>query len=358
MTVQVPPPSTVNDIIRKVRRITGRPNQAQISDQEIINYVNTFYIFDMPEHIRLESLKYNYQFVTTANVQVYNMPTDIWLDNMPPVYIGGYQSYMTQDRENFFRINPGLNFLQQSVATGNGNSGNYTFTLTNTPITKGYLNNTPRNSKTPYLQVVNWNVLITAQGNADPVTGISPWYSLVDDGTGNLYDPTDTAVSPLSRGIIDYVTGDVISAVFSNAIPQGNPINAQYVPYVPSRPQSILFFQDQFLLYPIPDQAYQVSIEAYKYPIQFVGDQLGGTYTEVPQVKEWWQLISLGACLKIFEDYGDFENIQKYRPLMDEQMRLCLRRSIVQQASERTASIYTEQAAFAQYPFGNLFSGF
>ncbi len=129
----------------------------------------------------------------------------------------------------------------------------------------------------------------------------------------------------------------------------------QYVPYVASRPQSVVFYQDQMLLYPIPDQAYTVSFEAYKYPTAFLNDAAG---VRTPQVNEWWQLLAYGAADKIFADNGDFENLQKFRPLLDEQMLLCTRRTIVQQTSERTATIYTEQTQFPQYPFGNLFSGF
>src|SRR5271157_1526109 len=108
-------PNTLADIRNKVRRITGRPSQNQITDQQIDAYINTFYIYDLPEHLHLQDLRYNYQFITSPNIPVYDLPTEFYLTNMPPVYIGGYQSYMTQSRENFFRINPRLNFLQSSA---------------------------------------------------------------------------------------------------------------------------------------------------------------------------------------------------------------------------------------------------
>lgn len=80
--------------------------------------------------------------------------------------------------------------------------------------------------------------------------------------------------------------------------------------------------------------------------------------TAIPQVAEWWQLLAYGAADKIFADAGDFEMMNKFRPLLQEQMNLVLRRSIVQPTSERVATIYTEQTQFPQYPFGNLFTGF
>lgn len=362
-------PNTLRDIIAKVRKITGRPSNAQISDAEIVNYINTFYVYDMPEHLKLISLRYNYEFVCTANIPAYDFPTDTYLTEMPPVYIGGYQSYMTQSRQNFFRINPQLNFLQQQVYTGDGTDGSGgTYTgqfLTQTPILPGFKTNPPgaySNSAVTDIEAkfINWNVLVSALGAPDATSGISPSISLIDDGQGNLFDPTDNSTDPsVNRGTINYITGAITITQFAAAIPTGNAINVQYVPYVASRPTTCVFFQDQILLYPIPDQGYTVSFEAYRYPISFNVDNVGnfdGTLN--PQLNEWWQLLAYGAADKIFADNADFENMTKFRPLLDEQMNLVLRRTIVQQTSERTATIYTEQQGPGQFPFGNLSNSF
>lgn len=362
-------PNTLGDIITKVRRVTARPSTAQISDQEIIRYVNTFYIYDMPEHLKLQNLRYNYQFVTAPNTPVYDFPTDLYLTDMPPVYIGGYQSYMTQSRENFFRINPTLNFMQEDIYTGNNTAGPYTGQLlTNLPVMPGFKPNPPGAYVVAPLQsrFFNWNVLVTGQGAANATTGIRPYYSLIDDGLGNLVSPFDTATTPVTRGTINYITGALTITTFvtndstqaSAIIPTGNPINVQYIPYVASRPQSVVFYQDQMILYPVPDQAYTVSFEAYKYPASFAIAS-DGTFNAslTPQLQEWWQLLAYGAADKIFADNADFENMQKFRPLLEEQMNLVLRRTIVQQTAERTATIYTENTSPTQFSFGNLFGG-
>lgn len=362
-------PNTLDSIITKVRRVTGRPSQNQMSDSEIIKYINTFYVYDMPEHLKMESLRYNYQFTTTANIPVYNLPTGSYLTGMPPVFIAGYQSYMTQSRENFFRVNPELNLLQQSVYTGDGTDGSGgTYTgqfLSSIPIIPGFKPNPPgaysvwSSTNDILASSLNWNVVVSAEGTPDATSGIAPSITLIDDGQGNLFAPTDTSIDPSSsRGTINYITGAITITSFTSAIPSGNAINVQYIPYVASRPQSVVFFQDQFILYPVPDQAYTVSFEAYKYPIDFFLAS-DGTYNGdlTPQLKEWWQLLSYGAADKIFADNADFENMAKFRPLLDEQMNLCLRRTIVQQTSERAATIYTEQCQPSQYPFGGQFNG-
>lgn len=355
-------PFTLQDIITKVRKITARPSATQISDAEITAYINTFYVFDMPEHLKMESLRVNYEFTTTANIAVYDLPTDVYLTAMPPVYIGGYQSYMTQSRENFFRINPNLNFLQQQIYTGdgtNGSGGTYTGqVLTALPVMPGFKPNPPGAYSSSVVQDIaakflNWNVIVSALGTPDPISGISPSITLVDDGQGNLFAPTDTSTLPANaRGTINYITGALSITNFTAVIPVGNLINIQYIPYVASRPQSVVFFQDQFIVYPVPDQAYTVSFEAYRYPFTLSDPTLP------PQLKEWWQMLAYGAADKIFTDFGNLDDQARFRPFLDEQMRLCLRRTIVQQTSERSATIYTEQTQFPQYPFGNLFSGF
>jgi hypothetical protein len=343
-------PNTLQDIRNKVRRITGRPSDTQITEDQIDQYINTFYIYDFPEHLRLQNLRVNYQFLTSANVPVYDFPTSLYLTVMPPVFIAGYQSFMTQSREAFFRINPELNLLKQNVATGNNTNGPYTFTLTPIPILQGFKRNPPGafSGTTVDVSTINWNVLISALDG----TGISR--SMVDDGLGNLrYVTDDTSMPP--RGLINYITGVVTGVTFQAVIPNGMPINCQFIPYKASRPQSAVFFQDQIALYPIPDQAYTVSFEAYMYPTAFLSGS--GTGGQIPQLTEWWQLLAYGAADKIFADNADMENMAKFRPLLDEQMRLCLRRTLVQQTSERTATIYSEQNnPMGQFPFGNLFS--
>lgn len=345
------PITTLTAIRDKVRRITGRPSATSITNAQIDEYINTFYLYDFPEHLRLQSLRVNWQFLTQANIPVYDFPKELFLTVMPPVFIAGYQSYMTQSRENFFRINPELNLLKQSVATGNGTNGPYTFTLTPTPILRGFKQNPPGAFASPSILYpsipvagINWNVVITSlDGNSNSI-------SLVDDGLGQLWDVGDVITAgAVPRGSINYLTGVVI-ATFNAVIPAGIPINAQFVPYKASRPQSACFYQDQISLYPIPDQAYTVSLECYKYPTALLaaGDS--------PQLAEWWQALAYGAADKVFTDNADMDNATKYRPLLDEQLRLIQRRTLVQQTSERTATIYESQQQLGQYPFGNNFS--
>lgn len=354
------PISTLQAIRNKVRRITGRPSASQITDDQIDEYVNTFYVFDMPEHIRMETLRTTWQFVTSANIPVYDFPTGTYLTSMPPVYIAGYQAFMTQSRENWFRVNPSLQYNQQSVAIGNATTGPYSFTLSNLPIVPGFKPNPPgsySSSATVDISASNlhWNVLISGtDSNGKSVVLVDDGGGTSATGLGLLFDPSDSSTTLANaRGAINYTTGAVsINAVgFRQAIANGAPINAQYTPYVASRPTSCVFYQDQVILWPVPDQAYTVSMEVYQRPTDLL------TAGSSPVLAEWWQLLAYGAADKIFADNADFENMTKFRPLLDEQMRLCQRRTIAQYSAERTATIYTDQTQFPQSPFNNSLSG-
>jgi len=335
-------PSTLSAIRTKVRRLTGRPSSQQITNAQIDEYINTFYQYDFPEHLRVFSNKGNFVFMTEANVDTYNMLSanpsspdyndlivqfdgeprqaqDLYYNLQPPCYIAGYQSFYSQNQEQFFRTYPALADINTSLS-GNGTPGPYTITLPNTPILQN-------------------SVTVGAVDNTDSTIKV------VDDpqnrSTGNWVISNST--TPVT-GSINYLNGQV-SITFSNSIPVGNEITFTFTPYEPNRPQAVLFYDNVITLRPVPDKPYPVKIEAFLTPSAFVNS------TQEPLVKQWWQYIAYGAAKKIFEDSQDPEGINQLIRGFKEQENLVLHRHIVQQTNERTATIYTEMTA---YPFGNF----
>jgi hypothetical protein len=108
------------------------------------------------------------------------------------------------------------------------------------------------------------------------------------------------------------------------------------VPYVPSRPQGMLFFDNTFTLRPVPDKSYAVNLEVDLRPTELLA---AGTK---PDLEQWWQYIAYGAAKKIFEDNNDYDSVQQIMPEYKLQERLVLRKTLMQQASERTPSIYAQ----------------
>jgi len=331
------PDSTLVAIRLKVRRITKAPSSQQITDPQIDSYINTYYMIDFPEELRLKSLFTNYDFTTQANVDEYALPTgssatggaDGFISVEPPIYIDGYQSFYSQSQSQFYTLYPKI-AVTADLTTATG-ATNYTFTASaqtyNVPFLPGEL--------VIFSQDSNGNTLSI---HAEPQT------APVNDFVWNLVGDVD----PLGTNTVNYVTGD-IDLTWNSAPAVGESIQMQYVPYEPSRPLAVLFYNNNFILRPVPDAAYKVSIAAYKTPTSLMNS------TDAPEIQQWWQLIAFGAALKIFEDRGDLKSRTEYYPLYDEQLRFALRRTLVQQTNERTATIYTEQTSF---PYSNYFNRF
>lgn len=321
-------PSTLGDIRAKVRRLTGSPDVTQLTDVQIDEAVNTYYIYDFPEHLKLFNLKEEYEFYTQPNVDTYPFPRNTYRTVTPPAYIAGYQSFWSQSEEQFYRIYPHLEFIEE-VGSGNGTAGPYAFTFSNTPFLRGYT--APGNPTTIFSQVLVSGV---DSGGTNQIAR--------DDGAGGWIDEEGNALV----GTVNYVTG---AASVTFAQPITGAINAQNIPYQAQRPQAILFFNDIFFLRPVPDQAYKVQMEAFRTPTQLIaaGDE--------PLLNEWWQYLAYGGAKKILEDRLDVDGLAKILPLLEEQQRLVLRRTLVQQTTERTATIYTEQV---QFPYNNDFNRF
>jgi hypothetical protein len=314
-------PTTLAGIRDKVRRVTARTSNLQLSDDDINNYINTVLLYDFPEIFRLQKLKESYRFQTVPNIDTYDLPLDTYLTFEPPAYVAGQPVAWFQEPDAFYRSWPKINYIQQ-LSSGNGGVGPYTGTVTNTPFLRS-VNPSSVTSSTR-------NVIISAN------TSFATATTAYDDGNGGFVG---------ASGTIDYQTGSV-SITFDVAIPFGNAINIQVIPYVASMPRSFLLFQSQLVFRPVPDQAYEVQMTCYRRPIELLED------ASSPELLEWGQAIAYGAALKIFADYGDMEQLAAVRPLYDEQLILINRRTLVQLRNQRAATIYTDQN---NYPFGNYY---
>lgn len=320
--------STLAAIRTKVRRLTRSPSTAQISDSTIDEYVSTFFLYDFPEHLRLFSLRETFSFYTQPNIDTYETTTAVSTDPLfnfknkyitvhTPIYIEGYESYFSMDRTSFFRIYPIVAQEQQINQTGDGVTTLFTGTLPNTPVLPG-------------------TILFSAITAANvAMTYIDNFQSSI---LGNLVIPNQTA--PVA-GTINYVTG-AYSITFSSAPAMGQNITCETFSYQPSRPNALLYFDDKFVVRPVPDKAYKIQMEVYKRPIT-----LGNDPTLSPELEQWWQYIAYGAAKKIFEDRMDLESVQLILPEYKKQEMLVQRRTIVQQTEQRSATIYTDNTAGA-----------
>lgn len=372
-----PPTSTLSAIETKVRRLTRSPSTAQLSQSDLDNYINTFIVYDFPEHLRMFNLRTTFNFWCNPYQDVYN--TDIfsfggasdaeqndlynfqnlYLSVHDPVYIAGYQSFYTQSPEQFYGIYPRTNNIQSIGPVGDGMTTTFTGFI---PILSGSI---VPNSAQAGACLVKGNVLFSSvdiNSNGLSLVDVPILDSVTGNPTvwGNLYVPGQqpstpplgvapytpmVGGAPNSDNYVNYVTGQ-FTITFPTAPMNGSLINSQTIPQIVSLPQALLYYDNQFIVRPVPDQPYQINIEAYSRPTALLSEN------QSPQLEEWWQYIAYGAAKKILEDRMDMETVQLILPEFNKQQRMCSRRSIVQYTNERVATIYTDQVNIGSNNWG------
>lgn len=355
-----PPTNTLEAIQTKVRRLTRSPSASQLSDDDLNNYINTFVVYDFPEQLRMFNLRTTFTFICNPFQDEYNTDTisyagnttnqlynfqNIYLSVHDPVYIAGYQSFYTQSREQLFGIYPKVNNIASIGVMGNGITQSFTGVINY----QQSITNVPPNSNLPATLLKNQVLFDSIDVNGLGLSLID--VPLIDTTTGfqtiegNLYAPNNLPSTPPTTvdldpaNTINYLTG-AFTITFATPPAAGQPINSQTVPSICSLPQALMYYDNKFVLRPVPDQPYRVQFEAYVRPVALLQKN------QSPELEEWWQYIAYGAARKILQDRMDLETVQLIEPEFKVQERLCLRRTIVQYTNERVATIYTEQTSF------------
>jgi hypothetical protein len=354
-------PPTLEQIQKKVRRLTRTPSEAQLTTAELNNYINTAVLYDFPEHLRTFNFRTNFSFYTNPGQDVYN--TDIasfagnttnvlvnfqnkYISMHQPIYIGGYQSFFTQSPEQFYAIYPKVNNIASIGVAGNGITSTFTGVINSQQsiIPPGIIQR---------ISLIQSQVLFSSVDSTGLGLALQD-VPIVDVGTGyktnigNLYDPNTaayqaalqtppTVVDPNNN--INYLTGQ-FTITFSGAPAAGVLINSQSIPATRTIPQALLYYSNTFTVRPVPDQPYKINFEVYSRPTALLAEN------QVPELEEYWQYIAYLASKKIFEDRMDLDSVQLLMPELRKQENLCLRRSLVQYTNERVATIYTEQTSY------------
>lgn len=341
----------LNAIMLKFRKLTGTSNSLQITDSDIKDYINSFYSYDFPAQFRSLKLKDKYIFNTIQGIDTYAFNSEQYTTVEMPCYCMKREIKLFQDPWNFYGVN--FNWQQQqNFTTGNGSAGPFTGTCSSIPLIRS-VNNNPQTAGTvnvpPAYAATNpqtypsqgytgyqtsrvQNILITA----NTATGT---LNVTDDGNGALIG--DVSVS--GTNTINYQTG-AINVTFSAVIPSGNAIQIQYNPVQPSIPLSILFFQNQFTLRPVPDRGYTIELIAYRQPSQALFTvTTPQTGAGTPELSEWWECLAFGAAKKFYEDRLDPDGVALMEKSLRERYDVAYTRTYAQLGKQRIGTIYADQ---------------
>ena len=221
--------STLGAIRTKVRRLTRSPSTSQLTDAQIDEYVNTFFLYDFPEHLRLFSLRTTFTFYTEAFIDTYDSSNasdalfnfqNRFVTFHPPAYIAGFTALFSQSEAQFFAMYPKIQSILSLGVAGDGVTTAFAGTIQNAPFLRN-------------------NVVISSV-DANALTLVAKDVPL-SVSTGSLVDPNTSIII----GLINYITG-VFNVTFPSAPAAGAPIKSEVVPYKPTIPQSILFYDNKW----------------------------------------------------------------------------------------------------------------
>jgi hypothetical protein len=167
---------------------------------------------------------------------------------------------------------------------------------------------------------------------------------MVNKNTGNPGDNTKYKV-----GSVNYVTGDcVVDLTLVGITPaSGSEFQMWVSQYQPGRPYSLLFWNNELTIRPVPDKVYKVEVETYLTPVQFLET------SDNPILNQWWQYLAYGAAMEIQRERNDFDAVDQLREGFMRQEGLVLERQGVEEIGQRNTTIFSATVQSGGWNQGN-----
>lgn len=278
-----------SEIESKIRRVTGRLTEREMTSDEILKRTNRYYQLTFPAEVKLDAKLTRYRFQTEENQAFYDVPSTLYTNFVPPATINNLNMLWYQDPKYFFENNP-QQYTFSTPWTGDGTTTAFSTSVTGFPIF-------------PSALTISDGIETFEDTNENWTTSN---VNLVGDQGGS--------------SVINYNTGSV-AVTFNTAPANGVLIHLNYIVFQPGRPQNILLFNEQFRLFPTPDQVYLVDMQAYQVVSPFVNA------TDTPDLDQWGECIVYGTSKQIFADYGETESYAEAKALHDEQLSFVITRT-------------------------------
>lgn len=156
-------------------------------------------------------------------------------------------------------------------------------------------------------------------------------------------------INPTIIGTVNYISGLInFTLPASVSLGEGNLFTVWVSQYTTGRPYNILFWNNEFTIRPIPKLIHKIEVETFLSPVQFMAS------TDSPIINQWWQLIAIGAAIKILEDRQDMEGVQNLAVLFDRQESLVLERQAVEEIYQPNLTLFNTAQPYNVGPWGNV----
>ena len=279
---------TKADIQKKIRQVTGRLSQNEMSDTELSDRLNKYYQYTFPAEVKLDRNHTYYEFLTVPNQAYYTAP-DMYTNFEPTALIDMMPLSWFQDPVQFFAANP-MPITLSNPWTGDGITANFTTTITSYSIFPGTL-------------VITDNLEVFQDTNK---TWTTSDVTLVGSLGGSA--------------TVNYATG-VIVVGFLGAPDSGQLINLSYTAFQPGRPRSVLYYNNEFQFTNVPDTSYRFRVKAYTKLAPLVNA------TDRPLLDQWGLCIAHGTARDIVSDYGESDAYAEITALYKEQVAYVINRT-------------------------------
>lgn len=271
---------------------------------------NTIYISNVEGMTQLN----NNSFIVTV-IDVNNFTIGVDTTGFS-AYISGGTWYLTPVVFNFMRPGP---FLSRQVSIGGVD-------IQGNPITI-----TDNGNGNLYLQTPNPVVSVPPYGSTyqppSPQAGM-PIPGMYNRNTLNPGLNKQTLV-----GSVNYVTGQFL---FTNLLPlkQGTTLTIWVSQYQTGRPYSLLFWNNEFHIRPVPKEIHKIEIETYLTPVQFM------MTTDNPILNQWVKYIAYAVSMEILRQRQDMQGVENLREGFMRQEGLLLERQGTEEINSRNRTIF------------------
>lgn len=335
MSAVAPGNNTVAYIRRKIRRLTASASESVLTTNDIDEYINNFYMNDFAYGIKIDQMRSVYTFYTRPYIDRYPLDVNYNQGVRSPCYVDGIGGVFLKDRKQFYNIWPKFPTRFQP-ASGDGLTVIFNFTIPG-----------------PFLSGEVTLGTVATSGAAITIS---------DDGNGNLYyrtpnaqvsvplDNTNPGVPGMHNentgnpglinsrlvGTVNYVTGVfAINLTPIGLVPAaGSQFTLWVSQYQTGRPYSLLFWNNEFTIRPVPKLVHKVEIETYLTPVQFMES------TDSPILNQWAKYIAYGAAIDILFDRQDLEGVQNLTPMFENQESLVLERQGVEEINTPNYTLF------------------
>lgn len=362
MTSVSPADSTAAYIRKKVRRLTASASESALTTTELDIYINNFYSQDFPYAIKIDQMRSVYTFFTRPYIDRYPLDVNFNQGVRAPVYVEGITGSLFKDRGQFYNLWPRFPTKFQPIS-GDGVTKAFTFTipapflskevvLGGVDITGAAISVNDDGNGNLQLQLPNPVLSVPAQYNPPvtnpPIPGMKN-LNTSNPGLINVNTQTlDPSMVPYPGGIgtVNYVSG-VFNINFPVAPALGTIMTLWVSQYQTGRPYSLLFWNNEFTIRPVPKLIHKVEVETYLTPVQFMES------TDVPILNQWSAYLAYGAAMEILRDRQDLEGVENLREGFMRQEALVLERQGIEEINVPNYTLFNStQINFVNGGFG------